>query len=85
MVQWEGDFIDHLLEEVGEELRCAMKKHAPMHSAHEAFAVILEEVDEYKAEVWKQKLHKENAAKELLQIAAMSLRAIFDLELIDFT
>ena len=39
------------LEDVAEELRRARRKHAPMHSLHEAYAVILEEMDEFWDEV----------------------------------
>lgn len=50
----------------------------PMHSAHDAFAHILEEVDELKAHVWtKQKdrdLDKMRA--EAVQVAAMAVKMI---------
>lgn len=73
--------IDTELVNVGYELNRAMSKHAPMHSAHEAYAVIQEEVDEFWDEVKAQHINSEKARKELIQIAAMALRAVVDLEL----
>ena len=71
------------LEAVRTEVDRAQAKHAPMNSAHEAYAVILEELDEFKAEVWKQTRNRDTAhmAMELIQIAAMCARAASDLEL----
>jgi hypothetical protein len=69
------------LHQVRQELRRARERHAPLHSAHEAYAVILEELDEVKAEVWKRELDRAQLRRELLQLAAMAIRAIEDLEL----
>ena len=69
-----------ILGEVTDELIRAKAKFPPMHSAHEGYAVLLEEVDE----LWEQvKLNpaKRNVAemrKEAIQIAAMALRFIED-------
>ena len=45
-------------------------------SDHEAFAVLLEEVDEVKAWVWRKREHRNRAAmlKELVQVAAVAQR-----------
>lgn len=76
-----------LLEEIDNELARARKLHVPINSAHEAYAVILEELDEYWDHVKTnpRKLSAEAQAKrlsemrkELIQIAAMALRAITD-------
>lgn len=68
------------LQAVERELARAQAKHPPLHSLHEAYAVILEEVDELKAEVWKQSAARntENLYQELVQIAAMCARAALD-------
>ncbi len=69
-----------LLQEVDDELARAMRKHAPMHSLHEAYGVIKEEFEEYWNEV-KQQTDARDMRKvrgELIQIAAMALRAIID-------
>lgn len=62
------------------ELQRACEKHPPLHSLHEAYAVILEEVDELKAEVWKQTHARDLQAlhAELVQIAAMCARTAQD-------
>ncbi len=69
---------EYLPDEVRIELRRAESKHAPMHSAHEGFAVILEELEELKAEVFKKRPDVKRMRKEALQIAAMGLRFIQD-------
>lgn len=72
-----------VLAAVASELEYARSKHAPLNSAHEAYAVILEELDEFKAEVWKKTRDRNREAMraELIQLAAMAIRAIEDLEL----
>lgn len=68
------------LEEVAEELKVARTKHTPIASLHEGYAVILEEMDEFKEEVWKRlsKRDRENMWLELKQIAAMCARTAED-------
>ena len=54
-----------------------------MLSLHEAYAIILEEVDELWDEVKKKSSNRDPKAvrSELIQIAAMAVRAIYDLDL----
>jgi len=73
------------LEDVQDELHRAQEGHAKLNSLHEAFAVILEEVEELKAEVWKKRQNRDPKAirQELIQIAAMAWRTARDLGLED--
>lgn len=73
------DFFQH----AHNELERATIKHSDLSSLHEAYAVILEEVDELKAEVWKQEKNRDYKAiyNELVQIAAMCARTVQDLRL----
>lgn len=68
------------LAAVSNELADARCSHAPMNSAHEAYAVILEEVDEFWEEVRKRRSERNPSAMyaELVQIAAMAARAAGD-------
>lgn len=54
----------------------AKVEYGSFASAHEGFAVLLEEVDELKAEVWKREDKRDKAAmlQEAIQIAAVALR-----------
>lgn len=72
------------LDMTASELRRAMLKHAPLNSHHEAYAVILEELDEYWDEVRKRAENRDPAdmLTELIQVAAMCARAAVDLELV---
>ncbi len=68
---------------VERELCRARQKHADMQSPHEAYAVILEELDEFWTMVKTDDHHysdgQERMVKELVQIAAMAQRAAEDL------
>lgn len=67
-----------LAEEIDDELQSSYRHGRAFASLHEAYAVILEELDE----VWditKQKRKnrsKEDLRKEFIQIAAMAIKAI---------
>lgn len=65
------------------ELARAKAKYAPLNSHHEAYAVMLEELDEYWQEVKRWPLSHDTAKMraELVQIAAMAQRAAEDLNL----
>jgi hypothetical protein len=69
--------------EIDREIKRAVAKHGPLRSAHEAFGVLLEEVDEFWEEVRKRtrQRNKRNTRKELIQIAAIAIRTIQDLKL----
>ena len=63
------------------EAEKASGKHPPMNSHHEAYAVILEELQEYWEEVMKRPSKRDlaNLKLELIQTAAMCLRTLHDL------
>lgn len=69
---------------VSAELQSARKKHAPLNSAHEGYAVILEELDEFKEWVWKKREQRDRAAmlKELVSVGAMCQRLAEDIGLV---
>jgi hypothetical protein len=66
------------------ELSRALKAHPPMASAHEGYAVILEEVEELWAEIKRDKRDpaKRLAAmrREAVQVAAMGTRFLIDVQ-----
>lgn len=70
------------LADVEQELAKAMASHDPLSSDHEAYAVLLEEVDEYWEEVKRKQSSRDRLAmrKELIQVAAMAVRALVDLD-----
>ncbi len=69
-----------VLEEVQQEVLTAEAKWPPINSAHEGYAVLLEEVDELKEHVWTNQKQRDPSAmrKEAIQVAAMAVRFIRD-------
>ncbi len=71
-----------LVDEIVSEAQEAASNFPPFNSAHEGFAVLLEEVDELKAEVWKNPNRNPDRdakmRKEAIQVAAMALRFLTD-------
>jgi hypothetical protein len=59
-------------------LRACVKHPNSFHSAHEGYAVILEEVDELWDEVKLQTSRPECLRKEAIHVAAMALRFLID-------
>lgn len=73
--------ISHILFDIRKEVERAESKHAPMNSAHEGYAVLLEEVEELKAEVFKGGREPRNwyaMRAEAIETAAMAVRLIKD-------
>lgn len=70
---------------MSEKINRSREKHEPIHSAHESYAVILEELDEYKAWVWKRRSQRDKTEmlKELVDVAAACQRAAEDLGLVE--
>ena len=69
-----------ILKEIVAELARAQALHPPMNSAHEGYAVILEELDELKEEVWKKERtrDRDRMRREALQVATVAIRFILD-------
>jgi hypothetical protein len=65
-------------QEIEAELAKARAKHAAMNSAHEGYAVILEELDELWDEIKAQVHDKVKMRKEAIQVAAMAARFVED-------
>lgn len=71
------------LKMVAAELDRARAKHPGcMRNKHEAYAVILEELDEFWDEVRSQQEDRDAQLKELIQTAAMCMRAAEDMRLL---
>jgi hypothetical protein len=70
-----------ILRDLRAEMDRAERAHGPFHSAHEGYAVILEELDELWEEVRKKRSKRSKAAmrREAVQVAAMAIRFIYDL------
>lgn len=71
--------IDRLAEQVAAEVRRAEAKHPPMHSPHEGWSVIYEELEELREHVRGDTGRSAEARKEAIQIAAMGLRYALNL------
>jgi hypothetical protein len=72
---------DIAMFEVYQELQFATNAFPPMRSAHEGYALILEEIDELKAHIWYKQGRRDIAAmrKEATQVAAMAMRFMIDI------
>ena len=66
---------------IRQEYTRATSTYPRFHSGHEGLAVIMEEFDELKQEVYKKpaKVDKELMRKEAIQVAAMAIRFIMDI------
>ena len=64
-----------------EELKRAKSGNGDFHSAHEGYAVILEELDELWDEIKRKRSERspERMRREAVQVAAMGLRFLVDL------
>lgn len=84
------DQLEEIAIDVKDEVLRATQLHGPLQSLHEAYGVIKEEFDEFWEQVKvnpkklcdeAQQLRIENLREELIQIAAMCVRTIMDMEL----
>ena len=84
------DIMHTALNDINNEVTRAVKLHGPLNSLHEAYSVILEEFDEFweQVKVNPKKLDLDGQVKrsanmevELIQIAAMCVRTLMDVEI----
>lgn len=73
--------MDQAIDDIKAEYTKAVARFAAFNTAHEGYAVLLEEVDELKAHVWmKQGMRlTHEMRREAVQVAAMALRFITDI------
>jgi len=73
---------DEALSSIILEHSKAIKLYPPFASAHEGYAVILEELTELQTEVFKNPARRDYTAmrKEAIHVAAMALRFIIDVK-----
>lgn len=76
----QGPAAARILRDVFLEVKSALAKHAPQHSPHEGAAVLQEEVDELWDEVKADRGRQLSARKEAIQVAAMAVRYVLDLD-----
>ena len=81
MISPETEKEEVILQDILNEARRAFRLHGPYNSHHEAYAVILEELEEYWEEVRKKSEERDPVAmrKELIQLAQTAFRTIYDL------
>jgi len=79
----ESSPVEVVLNDIFEEVASATEKWPPFNSAHEGYAVILEELDELKEHVWMNQKRRDIEAmkREAVQVAAMAVR--FAVEICD--
>ena len=79
-IQLRGHKFTVVVNDVLGELNAAMKKYERFNSAHEGFAVLLEEVDELWEEVKAKGVERSHKTMygEAKQVAAMALRFMID-------
>lgn len=74
VIRDEDDLMSGFFVLANHELMRARAKHGPMHSHHEAYAVLLEEVEEVWQECKSQTPNPARIVSELIQVAAMCNR-----------
>lgn len=71
--------IREIAMEIAGEVEWAERKHGPMHSPHEGWSVIFEELEELRDHVRADTGRSADARREAIQIAAMGLRYVLNL------
>lgn len=73
-----SNITSNALNEIFNEYESASSKYPDFNSAHEGYAVILEELDELWDEIKKKKPNYDKMYNEAKQVAAMALRFMMD-------
>jgi hypothetical protein len=78
--------IGNVCQEIAIEVTRAVTLFGPQASPHESLGIIMEEFDEFRQEVYRFNVAKGRDTRpamrtELIQLAAMAVRAIHDLNL----
>lgn len=70
-----------VVDDVIDEHAAATAAYGPFRSAHEAYAILLEEVDELWTEVKRKQTERDRTAmrREAVQVAAMAIRFAVDI------
>ena len=71
--------INFWLGEIGDEMKDATKKFGPFASAHEGYAIMLEELDELWDAIKDKDKNIDHIALEAKQVGAMALRFLIDI------
>ena len=81
MIKEKEELARQACEDIIQELVRAWNLHGPMNSAHEGYAVLLEEMDELKEHVWMKQSKRDmnEMGKEAMQVAAMAIKFIVDI------
>lgn len=79
MARCDDAVLAKVLADIGSEFSRAIGAFDSFHTYHEAYAVILEELDEVWKEIKRKPCRSTVLRKELIQVAAMAVSAIHDL------
>jgi hypothetical protein len=71
--------IDHILQEMKLEYLEARVTHKGLHSYHEGYAVLKEELEELWGEIKRREPDNDKLFKEAIQVGAMALAFIYEL------
>ena len=78
---WGGDLMQKVLDLVKEECFRADSLHGPLKFPHQAYGLMLEELDELWDEIKKKRENRNfnDMQREAIQLAALAVRFIHDL------
>lgn len=78
MLTKDNDRLREITDTVFDEVLRATSLHGPMHSTHEAYGIIAEEVHEFFLDMIANK--HQGCRNEAVQVAAMAIRFLYDSE-----